>query len=270
MTGNYRGRADGCVCAGGSVGGLARRASLIRDRFKGIEIIGLDCGGFLDLDPAGGRTASACTMAGLSHLQLKVCGVTARDMFYGNDFIVSSAETSGVALVCSNIVNCATGENLFERWVILEAGGFVSGITGIARHQPGRRFPGLGTWTTIPLDSILVDLRNSIPAGVDIVVLLTDLGEEELRDFLPLMPEFNLVFSSSRDIKTESPFSIGSATVIHPRPNGGAVDGIVVPIRSRNLSASTYFSYPLKMQVSPDPEVEAWLKDCLKPRDHSP
>lgn len=270
VTGNYRGRADGCVCAGGSVGGLARRASLINRRFNGFEILSLDCGGILDLDPAGGKAASACTMAGLSDLQLKVCCVTARDMFYGKDFIMSIADTCGVSLVCSNIVNGINGKKLFEMWVVVEAGGVVFGIAGVSRYQPGRRIPGLRIWTTAPLDSIPDDLRKSVPADIDIAVLLTDLDEDELRGFLPRIPVFDMVFTSSRDIKTESPFSIESATVIHPRPNGGSVDGMIIPIRTSGLSTSTFFSYPLKIDVKPDYKTETWLKNCLNPGHASP
>ncbi len=268
-TGNYRGRADGCVCAGGSVGGLARRATLIKQRFDNYRIIGVDCGGFLDLDPVGGKTASNCTLEGLSNLGLMVCGVTVRDMFYGKDFVTDAAYKNDVALVCCNIVDGRNGRLLFDKWNVIESNGINIGVTGIARHQPGLRFPGLGTWTTTPYDSIPMKLNTELPKNIDILVLLTDIGEEELRLLLPSIPDFDLVFTSSRDVKSKSPFNIGSAVVLHPRTDGGAVDGIIIPIEAGNLSLFNCFSYPLKRQVTPDTEVESWLENCMKSESQS-
>ncbi len=244
---------------------MAHRETVLCELFGGSPPLGLDCGRFLDLDPAGGRIASACTLKGLARMGLRAAAVTARDMFYGVDFIRRIADSTGIVFVCANILWEDSGSSVFPAWETLPLDNLTLAVTALAQCQAGRRFPGLGTWATVPPDSVLEDVRGTIPEGADLVVLLTDMDEESLGGLLPRFPEVDIVLTSSRKVHSKSPFKIGGVHVVHPRPDGGSVEVVVIPRSSvRGCSAIGYLSRPLGTQIAPNPETDAWLRRCLR------
>lgn len=246
------------------MGGLARRAALLKKLYDDNTLTGFDCGGYLDLDPAGGRNASICTLVGLARMGLEAAAVTSRDMFYGVDFLKTAADSAQVDLVCSNIIWQDTGARLFNSWVTYPIGDLQVAVTAIAHHQPGRRFPGLGTWTTVPPDSVIGSLRGSVPHGADLVILLTDLSEAVLRELLVEFPEIDVTLTSSRQVYNDSPFKVENCTVFHPRPNGGALEGFIFHNSKTSNSGLNFFSHPLTRRVTPDRDMNKWVQSCLE------
>ena len=263
VTGSLRGRAGGCVCPGGGYGGLDRRQTAINNQFEGIDYFGIDCGGFLDLDPEGGQQASLCTMLGLKRMGLKAAFVGMRDLFYGEKFLRSIADSAGVPLISANLIDSRTGAAVFLPWIEFEHSAKLFAITGIAEHQPERRYPGPGNITSISPDSVIKQLRETIPENADFIVLLTDMSEANLRDFLPEFTELDIVFTSSRKIDSTPPFEIAGITVVKPMRDGGALDGVVITTSENDDFQPRVFRTILKEDVTPDVKTKNWLEGCL-------
>lgn len=263
ISGSFRGRVGGCECPGGGYGGIDRRWAAIKNQFQGIDYFGLDCGGFLDLDPEGGRQASLCTLLGLERMGLKAAFVGMRDLFYGAKFLRTISDSAHVPLISANLVNSETGLGVFESWVELEHSGKRFAITGIAEHQPERRFPGPGNIISVSPDSMLSQIRETIPENADIVILLTDMSEADLRLFLPKFAELDIVFTSSRKIDSTSPFEIAGITVVKPMRDGGALDGVIIPLAPKDKLQFRVFQTILTESIEPDLETKKWLDGCL-------
>nr|MBC8465487.1 hypothetical protein [bacterium] len=133
----------------------------------------------------------------------------------------------------------------------------------VLEHLSGFRVPGAGDCRTIPSDSVISDLRKSIPEGADFIILLTDIRESGLRELIPTFPELDLIFTSSRRIVSPSPIYIESVIVIRPMPDGGAIDGITIPRDWSKGKAFSYFSLPIDNKVTAEGSTEKWIKDCL-------
>ncbi len=263
ITGSYRGRADGCKCPYGSKGGLARRASVLEKMFSGDKILGLDCGGLLDLDPEGGRLRSLCTIKGLQRQGLQIIGVETRDLFYGVDFIGKIADSLGIELICANIVQDRTREPVFEPYAKIDFNGWDINLAGLAEHVKGLRIPGVGTWITLPADSALDALKAALIEPSDLNILLTDMSEQSLRRVLPKLPQIQIVFTSSRKIITPSPFWIDSIMVVRPMMDGGAVNGVKLPPGWNRTVDFRYLDVPLNRSIDKNEAAEEWLMDCL-------
>jgi len=263
VSGSYRGRLDGCHCPYGSKGGIAPRAALMKRLFPTGFPLGLDCGGYLDLDPEGGQSRSLCSLIGLRQQGLEVIFAGARDLFYGENYLKRTADSAGVVLVCANIVREPGGESLFDHWRVVERDGWCIAVTGVAEYLEGQRFPGVECWRVVPPDSTVGELRRTQPPDADLVVLLTEMNEKSLQAFLPEFPEAELVFTSNRLIKQPSPFWVGSSLVIHPQPDGGFIDVVKIPPGWSGKDSIVFESHILKADTPPDAATLKWMRKCL-------
>lgn len=262
FTGLYRGRAFGCTCPDGSVGGLARRMSLMNERYGSDMPLGVDCGGYLDLDPQGGKFRSLCTFYGLAKMGLKAALVTPRDCFYGVNFVRHIADTAGVNLVCANIIDKSSGRCPFPLWITFEKKGLVFAVTGLIKHEPNRRITGAGNWGTCNPCDIMEELQRKIPIDSNVFILLTNMSDTELDRFTDHTNMFDFVITSSRDLHHETPFFLGNAMVIKPVQDGGAVDELKIPVHFSNPHQAKVEHFPIYDNIDKNRLIEEWIVEC--------
>jgi 2',3'-cyclic-nucleotide 2'-phosphodiesterase (5'-nucleotidase family) len=258
-----RGRAESCGCGGGPRGGLMRRAALYSQLFKNDTPLSIDCGGILDLDPNGGLSQSRCTIHGLGRLGLKAMGVTPRDLFYGIDFLRLTADTAQIALISANIVDSNSRKPLFATWKKITAGGKTLAITSLAEYIPQRRLSIAGNWEVISPDSVLPMLFETAPDSVDLVVLLTDMSEPNIRRIMLTCTLFDLAFTSTVHIFSATPFTTNRTIVANPEQDGRTIDGIMLGFNGKNIYGTRWFSIPIGPNVSIDKNTAEWLGSCL-------
>jgi len=262
VTGGFRGKLNGCACPSAKRGGITRRATLMRQLFQQTNLLGVDCGQLLDLDPEGGRMRSACAILSLGRMGTEVALVATRDLYYGVDFIKEIADSAEMELVCANIVDELTGKSIFPMWVELEHNGVKLALTGLTQHFPHKRIPGMDSWMTVPLDSALREIRATVPSKTDLIILLTDLSESDLNDLIPTFPKLDIVLTSSRRVYTPSPIVVNSTLIVRPQPDGSFLEGIVIPNSGRNITSSRIITHPINASIASDVEFEGWLKHC--------
>lgn len=263
ISGGMRGRAEGCGCSGGSLGGLDRRATVVRELVGAAPYVGVDCGAILDLDPEGGRTRSHCSIAGLARQGLKVIGATSRDLFYGPNFLRDAAHHAGVTVVSANLtVFARPATRLFDEWAHFELQGAQIAVTSLCAPAPARTGGQPESWTAVTPDSLLPSLQASIPPHAACVVLLTDLDEAALRRLLNQSDLFDVAVTSSRQTFTATPFRVGRCVVIHPEADGRSVDALVIP-RSGRAAEGRHIRLPVTLRAPADAATADWLKECL-------
>ncbi|MBM3327452.1 MAG: hypothetical protein FJY65_10865 [Calditrichaeota bacterium] len=264
LTGCFRGRVEGCGhCLVGPRGGLERRATLMKQHFKNYPVIGLDCGQILDLDPLGGELRSRCTILGLARFGHRAVGVSARDMFYGLKMLVRWADEAGLKLISANIVTSDLNQPLFAVWDTFKVKNKILAVSALSEVRIGIRIDQPGGWKVLTPDSALKNIIASKPDTADIYILLTDIGEADLRRMLKDVKCFNLVVSCSRQIFTAAPFTIGNAVVFHPEPDCRALDAMLLPFADLNPLKARIISEMIKVETPADTATTRWLGDCL-------
>lgn len=269
LIGNYRGRLLGCGCDAINSGGLPRNASVIMDKLNGkIQMpVGFDAGRFLDLDPDKGKTASRCTVLGMAKLGLTAIGVTPRDMFYGVPFLRQTAQSAQVSLLSANMTD-SEGNLLFERWLTVKAKSDASAVvtiavTSLSAFQEGERFTNAVTsWRVKPVPEVMDGLRSSKPKG-DVTILLTDMGERDLREFFDKDETFDIIVSTSRQLYTPAPFLLGKTIVASPALDGRNLEGFRIGLTGGTVSSrAVWFAHILAGRVDENPDMLKFLNDC--------
>ena len=268
FTGSFRGAVESCSHCPVSGGGIARRATVLKEKFGDSKPLTLDAGQFLDLDPEMGIYYSRCGLKSLREQGLQAALVTSRDLFYGTKFVLDVADSIGLKLVCANLVTKTDKTPVFEPWVVFNQNGKSIAVCGLMSFQPGRRVPGMGNWTEIKPQEALARLKESIPQRVDLRILLSDLSEAELHELLPLFPEIDIAVTSSRQVSSGNFFTIEGAgystLIVKPSPNGASLEGIAIPLSANlKLKQTQFFSLPLKSSISEDKTARQYLNKCL-------
>lgn len=255
-SGGIRGRIAGCNCLSGPQGGLDRRESLLRAHFGESFPFGIDCGAFLDLDPEGGMARSRCTLVLLARQGLKVAGVSARDLYYGPEFLLKASAQAGVILVSANIVQ--SGKPLLPAWTTLQIDSTIIALTSIAERIPALAAPG--GITCLSPDSALSALRSSRPKA-DLYCLLTDLDEATLRRALGGVQFVDIVITSNRQLVTATPFKIGNTTVLHPDPDGRQLEWLRIP--RYDMARVSIYRDPILLATPKNEAALRAINSCL-------
>jgi hypothetical protein len=263
ISGNMRGRATGCGCPSGPQGGLDRRATLLRENFGITGNFGVDCGGILDLDPAGGMNRSRCTIEELATQGLKVIGANVRDLYYGVDYLKKTTSNAGVKVVCANLVKPGrNSELLFDEWSIFEHSGQIYAIAGLSAFQPPKAGVEPGSWMTLQPDSVLARLQQSKPKRSTYTILLTDLDEAALRQLLTRTTIFDLAITGSRQVYSATPFTVGRTAVLHPETDGKALEAWIRSGKRPNGGRAA--RWMTDVETPPDNAARKRIDDCLK------
>jgi len=264
ISGGLRGRVNGCGCSSGPEGGLDRRVTLFRGLFGDSQPVGLDCGAILDLDPEGGIARSRCMIAGLAREGLQVVGVSGRDLYYGAKFLKDAADRAGISLVSANLTE-PNGGTPFPMWQTVSVNGSLIAVTSLCEPLPRMAAPG-SISSTAP-DSALKNLNNSVPPGVALRVLLTDMAEASLRSLLISTDLFDVALTCSRQVFSATPFQSGKCMVIHPEPDGRSLEVLTLP-RAGPASQGRVIRLPVTRSTLSDQATLKWLEECLNtPRD---
>lgn len=268
FTGGFRGSLESCSNCPSSNGGLARRTQVLKDQFARTNLLTLDAGQFLDLDPEMGTYYSRCGLITLHEQGLEVALVSSRDLFYGGKFLLDIADATGIKFISANLIDKTTQKSVFPLWITREVMGKKIGICGLSNYMPNRRVTGMGNWTEIPPQNALKQLQASIPSDTYLNILLTDLSEAELRELIPSFPEIDIVVTSSRQVNSGNAFILENASsqvlIVKPQPNGAAIDGVSVPLINQIKSDQiVHFSYPVTSNITEDPSTRTYINNCL-------
>ena len=272
ISGNYRGRVLGCGCDAVNSGGLPRTATAVKEKLNGTTRlpVAFDAGRFLDLDPDKGKVASRCTLLGMAKLGLVSAGVTPRDMFYGVPFLRQTAQSAKITLLSANMTD-SSGNLLFERWMTVKSKTdngteLVIAVTSLAGYQEGERFTNaISAWRVTPTPDVMANLKATRPKA-DITLLLTDMGERDLREYFEADDLFDIIASSSRQLHTPAPFVMGKAVVASPSLDGRNLEGFRIGIENSGNGSvakrSVWFTHILAGRVDEDQDMLNYINNC--------
>lgn len=226
--GNNHGETEDCGCRANPLGGLARRASLIRlsqnvadeaavkwwgqtNRGAG-TLVSVDAGDFFYKNVTLGRSeetaqAQAKYDATTAAQALKTLPVDAMlvgelDMVFGLDDLKSLQKTSGVTLISANL-KTLEGEPVFPATHVFERNGEKIGILGVTKTRS--RLNEYWAERNLKVDTGLESYRQAWPTIADagLRVLLSNMGIDETRKLVEALdvaelPDLIVVSNSNR------------------------------------------------------------------------
>ena len=191
-TTDVKGKTSPCGCHIPK-GGLSRRASLadsIRAQYGQVALV--DDGGFF---PEGDdqQDLAVFIMDVMNRLNTDAVGVGERDLRYGASFLRAQVKRNRLPVVCANLIDKRSRKPLFNPYLVKKIGGVQVGFFGLIGEKVN-----LG-----PLrDSLLVEEPVAVATrtiaemrkkGVDVVVLLGQLGKVENEDLVSTVDGVNAV-----------------------------------------------------------------------------
>ena len=191
-TTDVKGKTSPCGCHIPK-GGLSRRASLadsIRAQYGQVALV--DDGGFFP-EADGQQDLAGFIIDVMNRLNTDAVGVGERDLRYGASFLRAQVKRNRLPVVCANLIEKRSRKPLFNPYLVKKIGGVEVGFFGLIGEKvdlgPSR-------------DSLLVEAPAAVATrtiaemrkkGVDVVVLLGQLGKIENEDLVSAVDGVNAV-----------------------------------------------------------------------------
>lgn len=191
-TTDVKGKTSPCGCHIPK-GGLSRRASFadsIRAQYGQVALV--DDGGFFP-EGDGQQDLAGFIMDVMNRLNTDAVGVGERDLRYGASFLRAQVKRNRLPVVCANLIEKRSRKPLFNPYLVKKIGGVEVGFFGLIGEKVN-----LGP----SQDSLLVEEPAAVATrtiaemrkkGVDVVVLLGQLGKVENEDLVSTVDGVNAV-----------------------------------------------------------------------------
>ncbi|MBU4345997.1 MAG: hypothetical protein KKH29_01550 [Candidatus Omnitrophica bacterium] len=265
-----------CDCPQESDGGLARRATLIKElRKENPNTLVLDSGGFF----AGGLTDEYTqntqldmqrTLMNLKAIELiKYDALTLGDdeFNFGKDFLLENIAKIKPSPVSCNILTNDPKEKppLFEAYIIKEVAGVkigIIGVTGLSARQ--KAFDLKFSGPKIAIRGAVEELKKK---NADIIILLSQLGEDDDLRLIKEIAEIDVVFSGrSRrhgNNKEELYSKIDSVLVLRPSWQGRRLGKLSLTLKDKKIIEHKVEELRLSDEIKDDPEMLSILPRCF-------
>jgi hypothetical protein len=259
-----------CHCPIEPDGGIARRSSLIKTlRKTNPDLLFLDSGAFfggglMDQNTLNTQLDKERTLINMKAMDImKYDAVTLSDdeFDFGSDFLLENLSNYKLPVLSCNV----SGSAIFKPYVVKDAGGVKVGIIGatttLAQQKSGAiKFRDPQSAVT----DAVKELKNK---GVDIIVLLSHLGEEEDLKLIAKVPDINAVIVGHNSLKQDSVSKYSSTLILRPSWQGRKLGKITLSIKDKKVVDYKQEDIRLSDKVIDDPQIRAILPRCFSDGD---
>jgi len=264
-TGATRSFLDLCGFEDGQMGGLARRATVIRD-ILGVHphSLVLDAGGLFDGHSSIDKLRCETHLDAMGKIGYHAANVGLGEFRYGSQFL-NSIHSSSIALVSSNLT-AANGTAWWgARSHILEAGGRRVGIVGVTGWTDLDE-KASAEETSVSPDSIIASeklglmdpgeaIRKQIAEwadGISLVVVLSDLSALDNRRLAAAVPGLDVIIGS----RTEQPLEkVNKTMILGTLPLGKGVGKAVLRVDTNGILSSDVEQIPLGVVIAESRDI---------------
>ncbi len=194
MTGYLMGQVGPCKCPGNPLGGFARRVAVMeRDLDTKDDVLKVDTGKWVSLDPDRGVADSRITAAVLAELGTDAVNITMRDARLGRDLLKDLQKDYKLPFLSANLIDMNSEKTIFPatKRVTLkfaDGGSMDVGIVGVCRAGTNNYMPPeSGLAFADPGPALLEAYREVMDAPC--VVLLTDADRGITADWLAMLEQ---------------------------------------------------------------------------------
>lgn len=194
LTSNTVGNLDKCRCRGRWTGGIARRATAIRE--KGAALAGptivLDAGGLISAPNDMGVKQLEHLLASYERMGYGAVNVGRQEAQLDLQVLQGLRRLTNVRLISANLLTAETGDPAFDPWVVLQLGEYRVGVIGILSDRDPELELGAGLGLCPPREALQRELLR-LNVHCSFVIVLACAREEEMKKLVSEFPGIDLI-----------------------------------------------------------------------------
>ncbi|OQB09442.1 MAG: Trifunctional nucleotide phosphoesterase protein YfkN precursor [Candidatus Omnitrophica bacterium ADurb.Bin205] len=254
-----------CDCPVEADGGVARRAALIKQlRKSNPNTLLLDsgnyfAGGLLDQVTQNTQLDMQRTVVNLRAMELMqydALNLSNDEFNFGERFFEDSAAKLKLNFVSSNIQS-----ERISYYIIKEIAGIKIGIVGLANHKAKEKLSVLSF--SEPLAALKDSVAKLKERGVDIVILLSNIGSEECQRLVKEVPGIDLVLEGGGSFKEDISYKKGETIFLRPVWQARKLGKAVLKIKNKKIVDSKTEEIRVSDKITDDPQVLSILPRCF-------
>lgn len=255
-----------CSCPVETDGGVARRATLVKElRKNNPGALLIDAGGFfagglldeytsnVDLD----RQRTEVNLKAMSIMKYDAVGVSADEFNFGRDFLEKSTKLSGIPFV-----SCNAQGSVFLPYIIKDVGGVSVAIIGVTGSDAIEKAGGLkfSDAQKSVADTVAVCRQK----GAALVVLVSALNDEDLSLLLNNVPAIDVVLTRTPAKDKTIAQKRGRLIVASPSWQGRQMFVLKLKLGTK-AEIIDYKTEEIRLsdKIKDDPEIAAILPQCF-------
>lgn len=259
-----------CNCPHEPGGGIARRATLIKEsKVKFPNTLVLDSGGFFagglmdeytqntDLD----KERTKVNLKAMELMQYDAVAIGDDEFNFGKEFFMDNAGKASPFFL-----SCNLGEDIFSTakvvpYLIKEMNGIKIGIIGVTNLSAVSRASGLKF--VEPVSAVKAALEELKKQGANIVVLLSHLGEDEDLRLIEELGGIDILVTGHSRGKEEPLGKVGPTIILRPSWQGRRLGKLSLTIKDNRIIDYKVEELLLSDKISDEPDVLAILPRCF-------
>jgi hypothetical protein len=264
FTGNTHSMLYPCSCPKEPDGGIARRATLVKElKAKYPDLLLLDSGGFF----AGGLAdqytqntqidleRSRISLKAMEMMDYDAVSVADTEFNFGRQALEESIAKTKLPFISANIES-----DKILPFILKKAGNRKVGITALTEMSSTQKAGGLKfIEPKLALKKAVAELKKK---GAEVIILLSNLAEAEEADLLKENLEINVMISTMR-AKPEPFEKIGPVLVLRPAWQGRRLGKVTLNLQGNKIVSSKAEELRLSDQVADDKEILKILPRCF-------
>jgi 5'-nucleotidase len=254
-----------CHCPIEPDGGVARRATLIKQlRNDNPDILLLDSGNFFSsglLDENTQNTQldmqrAIVNLRAMELMKYDAVNLGEDEFNFGEKFFGENADKFRLRFISANLKS----EKVLP-YIIKESAGIKFGIIGLTNNKAKDKIKD------IKIIEPKIALKDSVAQlkveGADIIILLSNLGEEEDAKLINEMSGIDIIIDGQVNSKKGISFKLGKTIVLRPAWQGRRLGKVVLNIQNKKILDYKAEEIRVSEEISDAPEVLAILPRCF-------
>ena len=258
-TGDTQSFLEVCGCADNQLGGIARRATMVRDlRRSHPDALLLDAGGLFAGDTVLDQLRCKIHLNAMKAMRYDVANAGVGELRFGQAFFETMRDSGGVPFASANLE--VDGVRMGAETRILNAGDVRVGIVGVAGERE-REAHGMAMGASrlhlpdgveVALDGIEAAIAKASRAA-DLVVVLSDLDRDSERELIRQNAEIDVVISTRSN---ETAQRVGNALLLGTQAQGKAIGQAVLTLETGRVTAERVKPILLSEAIAEDRAIK--------------
>ncbi|MDD5692408.1 MAG: hypothetical protein PHP10_04440 [Candidatus Omnitrophica bacterium] len=251
-----------CSCPIETDGGIARRSTLVKElRKKHPGLLLLDCGNFTAgglMDEYAQNTKldmqrSQVNLRAMELMRYDAVAVGPDEFNFGKSFFLKNVRRSNPAFLSANLES----DKVFP-YTIKVSGGVKIGIIGLTDLETAKRSEGLKV-NPPAIGELVAKLRKQ---GVEVVVVLSTLGEQENLKLISQVKGIDILFAGHNPARGETQAKVDSTFIVRPSWQGRRLGKLTLEVKDGKLLNCKIEDERLSDKINDDPAIKAILPAC--------
>lgn len=232
------GNAFECGCPGKQDGGVAERATLIKQRFNSFDsenLIHLDAGGFSNFQVEEKRKQSLAILRAYKQMNIRAVNVTSNELIADNMQLMGALSSEKIDTISSNIVRVSDSKPLLPQYKIISIKGLKVGIIGVTAKLNRTWKFGKDQLEIKAPDEVLQNLIPEVRGKADIIVLMAYIPKIKIKRFVDSIPQVDYILGADGYSYTDEPILYKNTVISFAGSQGKALGLITLEEKEQKI-----------------------------------